>query len=336
MKKIILFFIFVVGMLSAKEYELGEGYQLGNTPAYVGGYFSLEYSNYSKGNLQKVSLNNMALLSYGSYSKFSYMAEMEFKNYYTKIYDNGQKITIKDTKLYAERLYGDYTANENFMARLGKYNSNVGYWNLTPINVLRDTTSSPVTAEIVFPKYTTGIDLRYHLFTQIDEVTLNITLQDNNSLDEEYNNFYIKKHFSLGLEYSYENLSVKLNGGYFHKKDHTQVYVDNYYGYLSFLYDNDTLKVMGGLGHREDNRKEAVKLSTYLQTTYEIASHHYPVVRLEHYNSQIDIEDGITKDTSAIIGYAYRPTYPVAFKVEYQLHSNKQLDRFLTSFSVMF
>lgn len=335
MKKIILFFMFVVGILSAKEYELGEGYQLGKTPLYVGGYFSVDYASYSKSDLHKVSLNDIALLSYGSYHKFSYMAEMEFKNYYVKTYNNGEKITTKDTKLYAERLYADYTANENFMARLGKYNSNVGYWNLTPINVLRDTTSSPVTARIIFPKYTTGIDLQYHLFSQ-SEVTFNITLQDNNSLDEAYNNFYIRKHFGFGLEYSYENLSIKLNGGYFHKKDHTQAYVDNYYGYLSFLYNNDTLKVMGGLGHRDDNKKDAVKLSTYLQTTYEIVSHHYPVIRLEHHDAQINVENNITKDSSVIFGYTYRPIYPVAFKVEYQLHSNKELDKFLTSFSVMF
>jgi len=335
MKKIFLLFICLWTIVSAKEYALGEGYKLGDTPLYVGGYFSLDYASYSKDDLQKVSLNDMALLSYGSYHKFSYMAEMEFKNYYVKTYDNGKTTTTKDTKLYAERLYADYTANENFMARFGKYNSNVGYWNLTPINVLRDTTSSPVTARVIFPKYTTGIDLQYHLFTQ-SEVSVNITLQDNNSLDEEYNNFYIKKHFGLGLEYSYDNLSVKLNGGYFHKKNHTQAYVDNYYGYLSFLYDNDTIKVTGGLGHRDDNKEDAVKLSTYLQATYEIASHHYPVLRLEHYNAQIDIERGIKKDTSAVFGYTYRPVYPVAFKVEYQVHTHKALDKFLTSFSVMF
>jgi len=335
MKKTVLFLMLVSVLLFSKEYKLGEGYQLGKTPLYVGGYFSLDYANYSKGDLQQASLNDMALLSYGSYSKFAYMAEMEFKNYYVKTYDNGKKTTTKDTKLYAERLYVDYNINENFLTRVGKYNSNVGYWNLTPINVLRDTTSSPATARIIFPKYTTGADLSYHFFNA-SELALNITLQNNNSLDEEYNNFYIKKHFGMGLEYRYDNFSVKINGGYFHKKDHTQAYVDNYYGYLSFLYNNDTLKLMGGLGHRDDNKKDAVKLSTYLQATYEIASHHYPVIRLEHYNAQINVENNVTKDSSVIFGYTYRPIYPVALKVEYQVHSNKILDRFLASFSVMF
>ena len=327
--------MFILTILQAKEYELGEGYQLGKSPIYLGGYLSLDYTKYTKDNLKKESLNDMAFLSYGSYNKFSYMAEMEFKNYYVRTYTNGKKSTTKDTKLYAERLYADYNANENFMLRFGKYNSSVGYWNLTPINVLRDTTSSPVSTNVIFPKYTTGVDLKYHFFTQ-SEVAVNITLQDNNSLDEEYNNFYVNKHFGLGLQYSYENLSLKLNGGYFHKKNQALTYVDNYYAYLSFLYDNDTLKLMGGLGHRDDNKIDAVKLATYLQATYEISSHHYPVVRLEHYDTQINIENNISKDSSAIVGYTYRPIYPVAFKVEYQFHSNKTLDKFITSFSVMF
>jgi hypothetical protein len=319
----------------AKGYELGEGYQIGKTPIYIGGYLSVDYTHYTNVNLKKIALSDISFLSYGSYHKFSYMAEMEFKNYYMITWRDEKKTTNKNTKLYAERLYIDYTANENFLARVGKYNSNVGYWNLTPINVLRDTTSSPATSRLIFPEYTTGLDLRYQYFNQAD-IAVNISLQNNNSIDEEYNNFFIKKHFGAGVEYSYDDLSIKLNGGYFHKKNHQQNYVDNYYGYLSFLYNNDVLKLMGAIGHRDTQGTDAVRLSTYLQATYEFTSHHYPVIRIEHYDAQVNVENNITKDSSVVLGYTYRPIYPVAFKVEYQIHSNRSLDKFLTSFSVMF
>ena len=335
MQKVLLCFIYTMAILSAESYEIGNGYQITDTPLYLGGYFSFNYSDYNKENIQETSLDDLALLSYGSYDKFSYMVEMEFKDLYVKRYKNGQKSTTQNRKLYAERLYFDYHLNENFLTRVGKYNSNIGYWNLTPINVLRDTTSSPATASIIFPEYTTGADMSYHLFDS-SQLIINLTIQNNHSLDEEYNNFYIEKHFGIGIEYSYDDLSIKLNGGYFHKREHTQEYVDNYYTYLSFLYNHNALKLMGAIGHRDDDKVDAVNIATYLQATYEINSHHYPVVRIEYYDTQMDVENSISKDSNIVLGYTYRPIYPVALKIEYQLHSNRVLDKILASFSVMF
>ena len=323
-------------LLFGGEYELGEGLQVEETPIYIGGYISLDAAKYTKQEKSHARIDDIAFLSYGSYDKFSYMAEFEFKEFYTKYWEEDTTYSKKNTKLYAERLYLDYALNENIFLRGGKYNSNVGYWNLTPINVLRDTTSSPKTAQIIFPKYTTGIDLSYHLFGS-DEYLFNLTLQNNNSLDEEYNNFYINKHIGGGFEYIHNNLSLKLNLGYFHNKDHTQNYTDNLYAYGSFLYDDDTFKLMGAVGNRVDENFHAlVEFSGYLQAVYEIADKHYPVVRLEYFDTDPAAADGLEKDTSLILGYTYRPLYPVALKVEYQLHSQNKENRVLTSFAVMF
>ena len=333
--KIFCSLLFVSSILFGSEYELGEGYQLGQTPVYIGGYFSLDAAKYTNREKSHARIDDLAFLSYGSYDKFSYMAEFEFKEFYTKYWEGENTYSKKNTKLYTERLYLDYEMNENILLRGGKYNSNVGYWNLTPINVLRDTTSSPQTSQIIFPKYTTGVDLAYHIFSE-DEYAFNLTLQDNNSLDEEYNNFSINKHIGAGVEYNHDNLSIKFNLGYFHKKDHSQAYSDNLYAYGSFLYDNDTLKLMGAVANRVDEKfNSLVKITGYLQGVYELANKHYPVIRIEYFDSNEAIE-GITKDTSATLGYTYRPLYPVAFKVEYQLHSKHQENKFLTSFAVMF
>lgn len=321
--------------LLGAEYELGEGYRVGQTPIYVGGYFSVDASNYTKQKKSHARIDDIAFLSYGSYDKLSYMAEFEFKKFYTKYWMDERTYSKKNTKLYAERLYLDYAFNENILLRGGKYNSNVGYWNLTPINVLRDTTSSPQTAQIIFPKYTTGADLSYHLFTE-DELVFNLTLQENNSLDEEYNNFSINKHIGGGFEYIHDDLSMKIDFGYFHNKDQTQKYVDNLYAYGSFLYDNDTFKLMGAVARRVDEKFNAlVGFSGYLQGVYEVAQKHYPVVRIEYFDKK-EATDGIMKESSMTIGYTYRPLYPVAFKVEYQLHSKHKENKFLTSFAVMF
>ena len=334
-KRLFVILSFGAVMLFSSNYELGEGYRLGESPIYIGGYFSLDASRYTSKKKSHVRIDDLAFLSYGSYEKLSYMAEFEFKEFYTKYWENGSVYSKKNDKLYAERLYLDYAFDENILIRGGKYNSNVGYWNLTPINVLRDTTSSPQTSKIIFPKYTTGVDLSYHIFAA-DEYVFNLTLQNNNSLDEEYNNFFINKHIGGGFEYIHDNLSLKLNLGYFHNKDHTKNYTDNLYAYGSFLYDNDTVKLMGAIGNRVDeNYNSLVKISSYIQGVYEIADKHYPVVRIEYFDAN-EAAGGISKDTSVTIGYTYRPLYPVAFKVEYQLHSKHQENRFLTSFAVMF
>ena len=319
-------------------YVLGEGYNIPATPIYLGGYFSLEYSDYHKLKRREFSLDDLALMSYGEYKKLSYMAEFEFKELYKKQWSgNDVSDESHNTKLYAERVYADYTHNEHLRVRAGKYNSDVGYWNLTPINVLRDTTSSPVTSEIIFPKYTTGADIRYREFLPKGDLTFNLTLQDNASLDEEYNNFYIHKHIAGGMEYAVDMLRVKFDLGYFHKKDHTQRYVDNYYAYVAAKYESERWKWMGEFGHRREKAQSIVKFSGFVQGVYELAPRHYPLFRIEYFDAKERVEyDDVKQDTGIVVGYTYRPLYPVALKIEYQFHQKTQLNEMLTSFSVMF
>lgn len=321
--------------LFGAEYRLGQGYRLADTPVYVGGYFSLEASKNTDHKSDAYKIDDLSLLSYGSYKSFSYMAEFEFKDLYESYRDNDRSFNYTHTRLYAERLYVDDTINENMLLRLGKYNSNVGYWNLTPINVLRDTTSSPLTTQIIFPKYTTGLDLSYHIFGD-DEIVWNLTLQSNDSLDSNYNNFLINKHLAGGLEYIHDDLSLKLNAGYFHNKTHTKDYVDNHYLYGSFLYDRDTFKLSGAVGSRWDAHFHAlVRLSAFVQGVYAYRHKHFPVLRIEYVDTD-RLKTGIQKETSVTVGYTYRPLYPVALKIEFQHHTRHQEDKILASFAVMF
>ena len=110
-------------------------------------------------------------------------AKAKNKELYVKTKVNDRTFTHKDTNLYIERLYVDYTLNENYMIRVGKFNSPIGYWNLVPINVLRDTSSHPITSDILFPEFTTGALATFSHY-DTGEIKVDVTLQNNTDLDE--------------------------------------------------------------------------------------------------------------------------------------------------------
>lgn len=328
--RIFLILLFCFFTLNAEEtYELGEGIQVAKLPLYLGGYTSLQYKNSKK--LESYSLEDLALLAYGNYNKFSYMLELEYKELYTRTYTDIRKYTRKDTKLHTERLYIDYSYDENYAARIGKYNSPIGYWNLLPINVFRETTSNPQSCLIVFPKFTTGVDLSYNSYKE-GELKLDLLLQYNEDLDDEYNNYKIDKHFGFGASYEKNNYALKINGGYFHQVETSVTNNDRYYFLLSGKYDKDKIQVIGELGYQKSNHITTTPYAGYLQTSYRFTEQHIGTLRFEAYKDNLAQKN----DEVTVFAYTYRPLYPIAFKTEYQFHSLYREDQFLLSFSVLF
>ncbi len=311
-------------------YILGNGVQVASLPLYLGGYVSLQYKN--KENSKSYSLDDIAFLGYGHVNKFSYMAEFEFHNLYLKTSTNGTSKVQHNTFLHVERLYADYTFNENYMVRFGKYNSPVGFWNLTPINVLRDTTSNPYSSLIIYPKFTTGL-LGQYVNYQHNTVQIDVIGQYNANLDDDtYNNYSVDEHFGLGVTYTKNDLNLKFNVGSFKEGPLHVKSKRRYYALVSLLYEKEKYKVMGEFGTQKSKESLITKYAGYIQTTYLFAKKHAAIVRLESYNS-VELSQ---KDNIAIVGYTYRPLYPIACKVEYQLHSVHTENQVLFSFSMMF
>ncbi len=335
--KIILLFLLLISFLFGQEdqqdssYTLGGGKKLGDLPLYLGGYFSSDYRSASETPENQFRFDDIAFLIYGSSKKFSYMSEFEFKEFYVKEWSDGNTTTKLHNKLHTERLYFDYNYDENLVLRVGKYNSPIGYWNLMPINVLRATTSSPLSSSMIYPKYTTGIDFSYLSFSDY-EVKIDFLAQNNNDFDDAYNNFQIDKHYGLGVTYSKNDLSLKLNGGYFHTKKKVLPSDDIYYWLASLKYDNDHFKIMGEFGTQFEKNGLLVPYSGYIQGMYRVTEQHLPVIRFESYSSNVSRK----KDQFVILGYTYRPIFPMALKAEYQLHKDNEKDKALFSFSVMF
>jgi len=324
--KFSLLFLFIYTLSAnaqeSDDYQLGNGIQLANLPVYIGGYTSLD--SLTTAETSRYRVDDLALLSYGDYNRFSYMLEIEFK----ELYKNSDANISHNTNLYAERLYIDYIYNENFQARVGKYNSPIGFWNLLPINILRETTSNPMTSTIIFPRFTTGADLTFQ-YGDNGRTTIDFIIQDNHSLDKAYNNYNTNQHYAIGLGYNYENYTFKLNLGNFYEED-TQQSLS--YLLLSTQYNSEKFQILGELGRQEElNTGVTTEYALYLQSLYRITPKHIAVARYETYKNNVLN----TQDNIGIIAYTYRPLYPIALKSEYQFHSNSS-NQLLFSLSIMF
>ncbi len=208
---IIIGFALACTMLGAEDYTFGDGLQIGDSPMIVGGYISSVYEHNKHS--RYVDIDDVALLVYGEYDHFDFLAEFETAHLYKK--QNGEYPDESiSTTIHTERFFGDYYMNDNERLRLGKFNSDIGFWNQMPINVLRDTSSSPHLVNDFFPKLTTGINYEIRQMSgTLNRISL--TLQNNNDLDIGYNNLNADRHYALACDIVDQEILWRFGGGYF-------------------------------------------------------------------------------------------------------------------------
>ncbi|MBN2782375.1 MAG: hypothetical protein JXQ66_03960 [Campylobacterales bacterium] len=191
----LIFSIFLLSSLVLHAYELGKGYKF-NEQLHLGGYFSTDYSLSEDERVFR--LDDVAILAYGSLNdNISYLAELEAAPVYKYEYKTNTETT--SLKFHKERFYIDYKYSQNINFRVGKVITPIGYWNLEPINVLRETSSNPILSNQIFPKFVTGFDI-YGYVPNFESLRYNIFAQHNKDLDDEYINIKNKHFFGVSLE----------------------------------------------------------------------------------------------------------------------------------------
>lgn len=313
-----------------REYELGRGVQVGDLPLYVGGYFSVNY-NHSNDQVRSLELDELAIMTYGEYGQWSYMLEIEAEDVYSEVIGNETEEASQED-FHIERLYFNYDFNDNYAAKLGKYNSPIGFWNQNPINVLRDTSSNPVITSLLFPRFTSGVDLLYRSDGE-NSVSVNTIIQIGEDLDalinkNIYNNFDVDLHYGLGVSVENEAVNYQLNTGYFEVTSG-----ESYYYLLGALeYSEETFKVQAEMGTQFDESESIIPYIGYIQYVQRVEEEHEVILRFETYKD----ERREYKDNFTVIGYTYRPFYAIALKSEYQWHTHDEESGFMISFSMLF
>ncbi|BAF72021.1 hypothetical protein [Sulfurovum sp. NBC37-1] len=331
-----LFFLFLILPVSVfsqeSGYKLGHGIKVGDLPLYMGGYFSLEYEDLSHTAGRSLKLDDISVMLYGEHENIAYMMEFEASDIYTESFGGPEASEEVNDHFHIERMYLDYTFNEHTMARMGKFNSPIGLWNLISINVLRDTTSNPVISEILFPRFTTGVELKYSSNND-SMLTVDVLVQGTEDMDalisdEVYNNLDTDRHYGAGLSAEGDAWNYHLNAGYF------RLVSDKSYFYFSAAvqYFHEKFKLQGEVGTQFDDEGTTVPYVGYVQGLYTLKEGHEAIFRVESY----DDRDTDRQDTFAVFAYTYRPLYSVAIKGEYQWHSFSEDNKFMLSFSMLF
>ena len=318
----------IVGFLAvaAFGYEPGNGIEL-TEYLKVGGYVAAKYEK--SDSVDKFLLDDVAVLAYGNISPLSrYLIEMENVGRYQKDFKNDKESESGAFRI--ERAVFEHSFSSRLKTAVGKMITPVGYWNQTPINVLRDTTSSPFAATSIFPKLITGAQLFGE--SGIDDLEYSVCIQQNNDFDEKYNNFAINKFYGGGLTYSINDyLETKGFVGYFNERSDAS---QRRFAHLPAKYQKGVIQLLSEAVYSDIDakQKQANSAAAFLQGRYTIGQKHYGVARYEFYYDTLENK----REHIGVIGYNYRPIYPVSIKAEYGLSSISKNSRFLCSVSALF
>lgn len=310
------------------SYQLGRGQPVTDWLT-LGGYFSTEYKTTNDANT--FLLDDLALLLYGETSSgFSYLLELESVEPYVADFDADTTDTNFPPTI--ERLYVDYRFSDQLSIRVGKQITPIGYWNLQPINVLRETTSNPLYSKEVFPKFLTGVDV--HGYAPFDsKLSYHVYVQTGHDMDENNINIRIDSHRGLALARALPGgWHVGSSIGEFDRvSGETTRYLQ-----VNSRFDNYRFSFIteGAATLNEDvTGKEHRSESWYGQTEFRFTPQHALIGRIEY---QHDRMAGLPATRIGILGYSYRPAYPVSLKFEHQWHDDSARNGIMASFSVLF
>lgn len=323
LKKILISAAMLFSFLDAKDdYQMGHGYQLGDTPLYLGGYLAARYDiNHGE---QEFDLDDVAVLLYGSFEKFDFLSEIEASDV-TFEKEGKRDYDLANSTFHIERLYVTIPLKDDASVHFGKFNTDIGFWNQTPINVLHDTTTPPHIMTDLFPKLTTGIG---YIKSINDNFSLSLALQHNHDIDDEFNNLFVKQHYNFSIKNTQDSYTWGVGGGYFKEKNDQS----STYATVGIQKEFEKWTLLSEVYSRVTDDAPSVPYDIYLQGTWHFKDKHDIAFRTETYNDEI--ED--SSDTVGLIGYTYRPYPFMAIKGEFEAHSIERLSHAVFSFSVIF
>ncbi len=293
------------------------GIPVPKTPLYAGAYIGVVYNPYEYRNF---IIDDLALLLYGDYNRYHILGEIEASDIPLT------NVKKSDFRIYIERLQLSWDKDEFSSITIGKFNSNAGFWNLTKLNTLTDTTSSPDLTETMFPELTTG--LLYNGTLYDETVTFSLTLQHNPNLDTQYNNLQVDRHYAITLDYLGYTYDSKFTIGYFRENNTTE----SFYAGIAYRQETDYWTLQGELFTKQSVDKPDIPYNGYFQVTRHFGLHHDLIFRQEFYKNNLTrIKEGIS-----LVGYTYRPKTSVALKTEYVRHSVLPVHHIIISASVIF
>lgn len=142
----------------------GEGYHLGNTGLWLGGYLNID------GVVPKSGPASLGLADAGLLARYELTPRVTLFNE-TDLEDSvtlqeGAGLQRGSQVLLLERLYADWSVTPNLTVRTGKFLTPFGLWNVIRRAPLTWTVERPLATQSVFPEHVTGLGLIYETTRQ--------------------------------------------------------------------------------------------------------------------------------------------------------------------------
>jgi len=316
-KKIYYIVLMSTSLLFSNE-NSGYGWDVPNSSLNIGGYLDITYDEKRE---DKFLFNDIAMLFSASENRFDLLGEVELSH----ISLDGKSNNSSDIDLNLERLQLSYALSDEQTLQIGRFNSDIGYWNQSPIPILQETTTTPHIVGNFFPKATTGVLFRQNIN---EENSFSLTLQENKDIGHQDNEIEINRHWGVAYYGTKDDFSWRFSAGRYKEGKGLN---SDYMG-IGFEYDGELLSLQSELFTQQSDKAEDKPYSGYVQSTWHFKEHHDAVVRFESYrDNAMDVKEQIY-----LLGYTYRPTSNIALKSEYIYHSQLPFNRFVYSFSVLF
>lgn len=319
---------------SGSPYELGNGLKLGDSGFTLGGYGSIEYSGL-RSTQDTLAISHASLFVWWQSQSLPLQFFSEIDSQYqfaNKLPDQGGG----DRAISLERMYFDYSFNDEMTIRAGKYLTPFGRWNLIHADPLVWTTSRPQLTENLFAENVSGVmahgnvawfgsqSVDYNLFGSAGGDLHQTRAQDDfkQALGGHLNTF-VSPYTQLGLSYIGFTLPNDIG-------NHFQLFG------VDLLWKRNDHEIMAEYATRLSSKSGDRKATgAYLQGVLPLWNKIYGVVRLE---TMHDPAASISSN-QCIIGLNFRQSRAVSYKIEYQQnikHSDVRPQGILSSISLLF
>jgi len=290
------------------EYRLGRGLRFGDTGLVIGGFSTLEFDQEERENGEfEIDAVNLLVL-YEPIPRLAIFSEIEIGDILTV--DVGTGKGESDVIVEVERLYAEWRFADSLKARVGKFQTPVGRWNLVPSEPFVWTAIEPVGVEVAFDEYLTGGALHGTLYRDSKQIDYWLYGQATPQFMPE--NDPDPARATAGGRLAWGELAGWSLGSSFQAVERKDRW--GFLGGLDAQWQTERFELTTEFLIQRGDLADREMTGVYVQGVLELCRDFYAVTRYEHFNAP-----GGGRDANLVdVGFAWTPLHFLHVKASYR------------------